>query len=285
MKIGLSSYSLYRALLSGQMNLLDIVDWTAQNGGEHLEVVDLGTQLANDKNLAKEIAERAKANGIALSSYTVGANFITESEEAFEKEVQRILNQVEIAAILGVKRMRHDAGSRPVEETTQENFDADLPQLIAACQTIADYAARYDIVTSVENHGYHLQASERVLRLIAGVNRENFRTTLDIGNFLCVDEDSIASTKNNISYASMVHFKDFYRRHPNSNPGEGWFRSKAGYHLRGAIVGHGDIDIPAVAEIIKSSGYDGFVSLEFEGMEECTRGTKIGLDNLKRYLS
>jgi sugar phosphate isomerase/epimerase len=34
--------------------------------------------------------------------------------------------------------------------------------------------------------------------------------------------------------------------------------------------------------IIKESGYDGYVTLEFEGMEECREGTKLGLENLKR---
>jgi sugar phosphate isomerase/epimerase len=81
----------------------------------------------------------------------------------------------------------------------------------------------------------------------------------------------------------MVHFKDFYRRSPQSDLGEGWFKSKAGYFLRGSIVGQGDIDIPSAVKIIKGSGYDGFVSIEFEGMEDCKTGSRIGMQNLRRY--
>ena len=37
-----------------------------------------------------------------------------------------------------------------------------------------------------------------------------------------------------------------------------------------------------VLRVIKKSGYDGFISLEFEGMEECKMGTMIGLQNIRR---
>jgi inosose dehydratase len=52
--------------------------------------------------------------------------------------------------------------------------------------------------------------------------------------------------------------------------------------LRGAIVGQGDIDMPEVIRIIKNSGYDGYISVEFEGMEDCRIGSRIGIDNAKR---
>lgn len=52
--------------------------------------------------------------------------------------------------------------------------------------------------------------------------------------------------------------------------------------MRGAIVGQGDIPIREVLQIIKNSGYDGYLSIEFEGMEECRLGTRLGLDNAKR---
>lgn len=36
---------------------------------------------------------------------------------------------------------------------------------------------------------------------------------------------------------------------------------------------------------IKCSGYDGYVSLEFEGMENCRNGSSIGLANARRSLN
>jgi len=285
MKIGLSSYSLSRAIKAGELDWSGAIRWIAENGGEHMEVVPLQLKLAEDEPLLTAIVREAKESGIALSSYTIGANFLASDEAAFDAEVQRVMREVDVAVALGVSLMRHDVASRPIRETTVAQFEEDLPALVQACQTVADYAAKFGIVTSVENHGYHMQASERVQRLVLAVDRANFRTTLDIGNFLCVDEDPVAAVKNNLPLASMVHFKDFYRRPPKLSLGQGWFPSKAGYQLRGAILGHGDIDIPAVAALVKESGYDGFISLEFEGMEECRTGSAIGLENLRRFLT
>jgi inosose dehydratase len=125
-----------------------------------------------------------------------------------------------------------------------------------------------------------MQGSERVQRLVLAVDRENFRTTLDVGNFLCVDEDPVSAVQNNLPFASMVHMKDFYIR--ESVPCDGWINTTHGRYLRGAIVGLGDVDIPKIIKMIKAFGYDGYVSIEFEGWEDCRMGSKIGMANVKK---
>ncbi|CAG7644036.1 Inosose dehydratase [Paenibacillus solanacearum] len=280
MKLGLSSYSLVRALRSGEMDIAGVIDWIAENGGEHVEIVPLGFSLTDNPELIDVIREKAAAAGIDVSNYAIGANFIKDTQEEYEAEIERVKREVDIANALGVKRMRHDVASR--KDTSIARFHEDLAKLASACRQIADYAAQYGIVTSVENHGYYIQASDRVQALIHAVDRDNFRTTLDIGNFLCVDEDPVSAVRKNIAYASMVHIKDFYRRPFDRNPGTGWFQTASGNYLRGAIVGHGDIEMRQVLSVIKQSGYDGYVSIEFEGMEECKTGAKLGLDNVRR---
>ncbi|MNN92610.1 hypothetical protein D3C81_2109190 [compost metagenome] len=55
-----------------------------------------------------------------------------------------------------------------------------------------------------------------------------------------------------------------------------------GNYLRGAIAGHGDLPLWDILRLIKNSGYDGYLSIEFEGMEDCRTGTRIALDNVRR---
>jgi sugar phosphate isomerase/epimerase len=281
-KIGLSTYSLVRQIQSKQMSVIDVIQWAADHGAQHVEIVPIGYDLHEDPSLVGAIRKKASDTGIDLSSYTFTANFITENEEAYEQEIARVMREIDVAHNLGVKLVRHDVSKRPIQEATVQNFLADLDKLTQACARVADYAAQYGITTSIENHGYHIQASERVLTLVHAVNRDNFKTTIDIGNFMCVDEDSVAAVKRNIGYASMVHLKDFYLRPSYRNPGEGWFRTASGNYLRGAIFGQGDIDVWEVLRVIKHSGYDGYVSIEFEGMEDCLVGAKSGMDNALR---
>jgi sugar phosphate isomerase/epimerase len=183
LKPGLSTYSLYRALKSGEMTVLDVIDFTAEHGGEHVEIVPLGYELTGNPELVRQIAERASQCGIEISNYAVGANFQGLSEENLRSEIQRVKEQVDIAHALGARFMRHDVASDT--DISIGNFNRSLDRLAAACREIADYAAGLGITTSVENHGYFIQHSDRVRALVEAVGRPNFRTTLDVGNFMC----------------------------------------------------------------------------------------------------
>src|SRR5690606_29568744 len=179
--------------------------------------------------------------------------------------------------------MRHDvARYTPKEADDTPTFEAAFPTIVRACKEIAQYAATKGVTTSLENHGFFVQNSDRVRRIVHAVDEPNFKTTIDIGNFLCVDEDPVTAVTANLPHAMIVHFKDFYVRPADRDPGEGWFRSKSGRYLRGAIVGNGDVDIWGIAKAIKESGYDGFASIEFEGHEDCLLGCRRGIANAKR---
>ncbi|CAM4083807.1 sugar phosphate isomerase/epimerase family protein [Saccharibacillus endophyticus] len=281
MKLGISSYSLYQAMHQGRMTIEEALDWAAELGAAHIEIVPgLGFDFIEDPDLEKRLVERAAKRSLMLSNYAIGANFITDNEESYEAEIKRVIAEVDRAARLGIKLMRHDVASR--EDTSILRFNEDLERLAAACRRIADHAAGYGITTSVENHGYYIQASDRVQTLVHAVDRHNFKTTLDVGNFVCVDENPLAAVANNLPYASMVHIKDFYIRPARRNPGEGWFRSAGGSYLRGAIAGQGDLDLVEIISLVKSSGYDGFLSIEYEGMEDCLTGTRIAFENVRR---
>ncbi|MFD0670754.1 sugar phosphate isomerase/epimerase family protein [Cohnella sp. GCM10027633] len=279
MKLGVSSYSLAPYLREGKMTIYEAIRWVADNGGEHIEIVPSSFDF-DPERMPERIREAADEAGIAISNYAIGANFLCDSEEDLDREIRRVMDHVDIARRLGVKRMRHDVGRR--EKPYIANLVTDIPVFARACREIADYASAFGIVTSLENHGYYLQGTDRVQWLIHEVGRENFRLTLDVGNYLCADENPVMALNDNLRLASIVHLKDFYVRPPSRYPGEGWFASSGGSWLRGAIVGHGDIDMQEVIRQLIASGYDGFVTIEFEGLEDCLKATRLGLSNARR---
>ncbi len=285
MKVGLTTYSLSRAMRRGEMDVADAIRWIADNGGEHVEIKPMaGFDLAQTPAIADLITKTTAEVGLEVSSYTIDANFLLDTDEEVDREIERVKSEVDIAASLGVALMRHDAGTRPRGSTSLSQFESDLPILVRACRAVADYAADRSITTSVENHGFHVQASGRVRRLVETVDRPNFRTTLDIGNFLCADQDPVVAVRENASIASMVHVKDFYCRSGIADPGEGWFQSSGGNYLRGAIVGHGDVDVARALGILRETGYEGYLSVEFEGMEDCRTGSRLGMEGTRRLL-
>ena len=285
MKVGLSTYSLVKELREEKMSILDVIQWIADHGGEHMEIVPYGFTVVDDEELADQIREKAAEVGIELSAYSLPANFVQETDEALLEEVDRLKKHVDIVNRMGIKIMRHDvtAFNLQPEERTIHYFEEHFSKMVKGSQLLADYAAQFGITTTIENHGFNVQSSDRVQRVIHAVDRGNFKTTLDVGNFLCIDEDPLVGVKKNIPYAAIVHFKDFYIRPYYENPGEGeWFRTVNDNYLRGAIVGHGDLNIRELITLVKNSGYDGYLTVEFEGMEDAKIGSKIGMDNVRR---
>lgn len=290
---GFSSYSFQPKLINGEMSLFDVIDWVAESDGDHLELAVTGSSpqsviptVESDPSYVDAVRTKARNAGVELSNLAIGADFFTSDRDQLNAEITRVKSYVDLADRLGIRLMRHDVvthGSQPGDDTPL--FEKALPSIVDAAKEIAQYADGKGITTSLENHGFFVQAADRVRRIIHAVDEPNFKTTLDVGNFVCVDEDPTASVPANLPYAMTVHFKDFYIRPADHDPGEGWMRSRGGKYLRGAIVGNGDIDLASVARSIKQSDYQGFAAIEFEGVEDSLIGCNRGIVNAKRLLA
>jgi sugar phosphate isomerase/epimerase len=284
-KIGFTSYSFSRAINDGRIDLPGALALAAEYGAEQMEIAtSAGITIKGNRELISKIKSAAKEKNLTLSSYTTGANFVQPDSESLKKEIARVKTEVDVAAELGVTRMRHDCGWRPIPEAGIEQFDRDLPMFIDCCGEIADYAAPFGITTSIENHGFYVQGSERVKRIVLGVNRDNFRTTLDVGNFLCADEDPVSAVMNNISIASMIHFKDFHIKRTTPPVEEGYIKTAHGNYLRGALTGDGDVELKRISKIINESGYEGYLSVEFEGWEDPLFACPRAIKNVKTLM-
>ena len=201
-------------------------------------------------------------------------------------EIARVQAEVDIAAILGVPGMRHDAsGGWPTDHPGPRSFEAALPRLAEGCRGVTGYAAAKGIKTMVENHGFFCQESLRVEQLVTAVNHPNFGLLIDIGNFLCADDDPAVAVGRLLPYALHCHAKDFHvKPGTEAHPGRGWFESRAGNYLRGAIIGHGNVPLAQCLRVMHRAGYKGVLSIEFEGMEDVLPALEIGHENLRRLV-
>jgi sugar phosphate isomerase/epimerase len=286
MKFGVSSYSFSRLVSGGQMRQIDVIAKAKEIGFDVIEFSTLtlpaGTQAIDFASQLKAESDRV---GLPVVNYTIGADFINGSNGDWKAEAERLKNEVRVAKTLGAPGMRHDATRGfPSGHKGARGFDDALPTLIKGCRLVTEFAADLGIRTMVENHGFFCQDSERGEKLINGVNHPNFGALVDMGNFLCVDEDPARAVGRMMPYAFHCHAKDFHVKPGTApNPGQGWFQSRAGNWLRGSIIGHGDVPVTQCLRIMKQAGYDGVLSIEFEGMEDTLTGIANGLANLRRF--
>jgi sugar phosphate isomerase/epimerase len=288
MQIGVSSYSYSRLVNSGAMTQLDVIPKAKEMGFDTIEFSTLSLPEGETAlSFAPKIKEECDRVGFEIANYTIGADFINGSEGDLQAEIERVKDEVRVAEVLGAKGMRHDAtrGFDPGHPGAKD-FDAALPTLVEGCRAVTEFAAEKGIKTMVENHGFFCQDSARVEKLICGVNHPNFGALIDMGNFCCADDDPAQAVGLLMPYAFHVHAKDFHLKPGTApNPGAGWFQSRGGNYLRGAIIGHGDVPIVQCLRIMKRAEFDGVLSIEFEGMEETLTGIQLGLENLRRFVA
>ena len=214
------------------------------------------------------------------------SNLYNGSVEADEAEIERLKGQVDVAAAMGASRMRHDVCKKErLEDGTVVSFAKMLPTIAANARRVTEYAATKGIKTCSENHGYVAQDSDRLEALYNAVNHENYGLLIDFGNFACVDENSATAVSRLAAYAIHVHAKDF-RIYPFGRvTEEKGFSTRGCNKPVGCAIGEGDIPVAQCVAIMKRAGYDGFVTIEYEGNEDCLEGIKRGYENLKKYVN
>lgn len=283
MKIGVSSYSYSQYLKAGKLDLMSVLQKAADMGFEAIEYIGLPeeTDLGRE-TLAKQIKAEASRLGLDISAYVVGGKLLCETPEAQQSEVERLKGELDIAKLLGVKLFRYDVvGKLPAHRS----FESVLAEVVPAMRQIADYGQSLGIMTMIENHGHAFQDYDRVEKIYHAVNHENFGLLLDIGNFLCADQDNVFCVSRLVHLARHVHLKDFVIIDYYSDESkEKCFKTRACNSLRGTAVGYGDAKTAQCLEILKQAGYDGYVDIEFEGPEDCVKELERGLTFCRKHI-
>ena len=276
MKIGVSSYSFSKYMRETGCNYFKICDIAKEIGFEGIEFIDLNLDVQPAESqiaLAKEIRAYCDSIGLAVVAYTIGADFIDR-----ENEVERLKGQVDVAEALGVSVMRHDVTWRR-DVAWREIIARTAPMI----REVAEYAASKGITTCSENHGMVMQDANRVEELILTVNHPNYRWLVDMGNFLCADEPPMHALPIAAPYAVQAHAKDFIFK--SEAPSDGWIITRGGNAIRGTIVGHGVVPIADCVAELRAAGYDKWLSLEFEGMEDNLTALRLGYQHLNKIVN
>lgn len=279
MKISVTSYSFHALFRAGKMTQADVPQKAHDLGFDGVEFTDLaGETFEEQSRLAEEIRRRADALGMPIVCYAVSANLYQPTKEASDAEVERICRKVDLAHLLGAPVMRHDMTFSLGKRGDAASFDRMLPTMAENARRITEYAAAKGIVTVTENHGTVSQDSDRIERLYNAVAHDNFGLLVDIGNFACADEDSFRAVGRLAPYARHVHAKDFA---PAVTDG---FLTRGGRRIRGTVIGEGIVPVEACLRALLHAGYDGYITVEYEGSEDALAGIARGKANLEALL-
>ena len=284
MKIGVSSYSFTKYVKETKCDYHAICDIAKGIGFDGIEFINLNRLIAcpgdDEMKAALDIKEYCAKIGLEIVAYTVDANFLADDLAA---EMTRLRACVDVAAAMGAPVMRHDAAWNPRPKFRYGYKDA-IAEIAPNIRELTEYAMSRGVKTCTENHGRFIQDAERVKELIETVNHPNYGWLIDMGNFMGVDGDIIASVRLAAPYAFHVHAKDNLYKPGTEIAPEGWSRTRGGNYLRATVPGHGVVPIQQCINIVKDAGYNGYVSLEFEGWEDNLQALKSGYAYLRKLV-
>ena len=284
MKTAISTYSFYRYISKGQMTAEDSIRKAKEIGFDAIEVTTINGTPQEQKTTAESIRKTADELNMPIICYTVGGEIYHEDDDAMNAEIERLKNHVDLAVILGASIMRHNGATRLGKTGCHRSYDLLLPRLADGVRAVTEYAQSKGIKTCVENHGFLGQDSDRMERLFNAVNHDNFGLLVDIANFNCVDEDPAIAVSRVAPYAFHVHVKDQIVCDSLTEGETSVIQSRAARYIYSKPLGEGEIPLERCLTILKTAGYDGYFSLEYEAPEDPIKGITKSFATLKKAI-
>ncbi len=263
MKLSISMWSVVSAVRQGKIDLPGFIEFAAQqqvNGAQGVELLDYFWR-DREAEMPKVLRQIGDA-GLELAVYSIGNDFFQPERGAWEMQLADVKTGVEVADRLGVRTLRVFSGNAKPGYA----FEDGLAWIVEGLAASAEYAERYNVTLALENHGLMAGRSDQVQQVIDAVGSPALRANIDTGNFLLVGQNPTDAARDLAPLAALVHLKDFRRARPDET--EHIYKALDGTPFTGAVVGQGQVDLPAIVKLLDAAGYGGWLSLEYEGGDD-----------------
>ena len=212
-----------------------------------LDVIDLRSDVgfhSHDTAYLMETKMRCLERGLAVGYLASGGHFVGTDAELADK-LDRVKADVRAAALLGAPMIRLFCG-QPLTDPEEQARE------IRCLQQACDLAGERGVAVGLQNHP---STGDEVLRLLEQTDRRNFTFLLDTGQWVGSparsqgkpdpEHDTYRYMEQTAAHASHVRAK-FYKIDSGS---EEW------------------LDYPRIFQILRAVGYNGTMSVVFEGKD------------------
>jgi len=247
-KIGCAAYSYRDYLKDGRMKYEDFIEEAYRIGLDGIELT-LYWLPSKDRSYLRELKRLALFHGLPISGAGISTNFCSPEPSERNKAIEAVKEGLEIANELGAPCLRVFGGYVPEGYSEDEAIE----WVVSSINSCIDYAKDKGIVLAMENHGGITARADTVIKIVKEINSPWFRINLDLGNYL---ESTYEDIEKTVPYSVHIHAKVSI--------------AKKGIKL----------DYEKIRDILKSSGYNGFLSIEYEEKED----PKIGVPKFAKQL-
>ncbi len=246
-KISLAEWSFHRALFANEMTNLDFPVVAKTMGFEGVEYVNqFFMDKAKDKKYLAELKKITKNEGVKNVLIMCDSEGMTGDPDDADrtKTVENHKKWIDAAAFLGCHSIRVNARSKG-EYKEQQKLAAD------GLRRICEYGDSQKINVIVENHGGLSSNADWLIGVLKMVGHKRIGTLPDFGNFVINRETG-----------------EEYDRYKGVEMMMPWAKGVSGKsHAFDAEGNESQIDFYRMMKIIKDSGFEGFIDVEYEGSE------------------
>lgn len=238
------------ALLKGEDDPFEFPKIAAEMDIECIELVNtFYMSKANDMDYWAKFKKNCEDSGVTVGLIMCDAlgNIGDADEAARMQAVENHHQWVDIAEYLGAKTIRVNAGGSGTAEEVAANAVDGLKKL-------GQYAAQKGINVVVENHGGYSSNGAWLAGVMQSVGMENVGTLPDFGNF-CIERGPDGCVNEYDKYLGMAEIVPFAKG------------VSAKSHVFDENGNETNTDFLKMMQIVKDSGFKGWVGIEYEGWE------------------
>lgn len=148
-----------------------------------------------------------------------------------------------------------------------------LPAVVDGLQKLSAYAATKNINILCENHGWLSSDAPLLMEAIANVNRDNCGTLPDFGNWCVKRKDGAVWGECEEEYPDKYQGIEMMLKEAIAVSAKSYDFDENGNETT--------LDFPRIMQLVKDSGYTGFVGVEYEGNR---LSEKEGIEATKQLL-
>jgi sugar phosphate isomerase/epimerase len=293
MKLAVSMWSYFHPWKDGNLDIPGFIHAAKEAGAEGVELLDFfyndpgqprvnlfTTEQVTDKR--NQAFQALQQTGLPCPIFSVANNFAKLDPSERAVEVDKIKFGVDEALSFNAKVVRVFAGDVHGDLT----FEQVRTWIVEGLAAASEYAHAYGIRLALENHGKLAGRGDQVRSLIQDVRQLSGNDALganpDTGNFLLVNQPSHEAIEQVADLANMVHFKDFISA-PADHEGFA-YEALDGSRFVGTAVGEGEVQLATCINSLKSAGFDGWLSVEYEGEESPFTAVPRSISNARTLL-
>ncbi len=239
----------FSTLACMELNFTEIVALAKRSGMNAVELrLDRQNRICGlEGDYQMDIVRRLlRENGVSICDLATGVS-IKSYDAAMLDELEKC---AKLAKAVGVRALRIFVGAsvgKRTEEVVREYED-----IARAVREGADRVAPYGVELWIETHS-NFSTGESLLPLMEAIDRKNVRVLWDVIHSVEWGESLEDTVRLIGSYIAHVHLKDGVRNEDEER-----------IHYRLTALDRGELDFVGTASALKSIGYDGYLSLEWE---------------------